>query len=119
MSFIMGAIKPTNLVSIDIHVKIGYRPVFTFHYNQKEGKEIAVILPINKKGKLIMRFLKIFNTKIGNMIFEICLKGLRPALKILLAFSSNVIPIVDLSYSIKNFEKVEKTIKEYKLNMKF
>lgn len=111
MSFMTGVFKPTNIVSIKTHMKIGYLPLFTFHYNKEEGKEIVVILPFNKKGHTLMNLLKIFNTRIGNTIFAITLILLRPVLKNLIAFSNDKMPKIDFLYSIRNFEKVELTMK--------
>lgn len=111
ISFMTGVFKPSNIVSIKTHTKIGYIPLFTFHYNKAEGKEIVVILPFNKKGRIIMNLLKIFNTRIGNILFAIILILLRSALKNLIAFSNDKMPKIDFLYSIKNFERVESTLR--------
>ena len=55
ISMLTGVFKPTNLISIKTHIKIGYRPVFTIFYNHDEGREIIVINPLNSKGKLFFR----------------------------------------------------------------
>lgn len=112
ISFMVGVFKPSNAISIKTHMNLGYRPVFTFHYNKEEGKEIVVILPFNSKGFFLMKMLKFFNTKIGNMLFGIIFRLLNPILKDLIAFSGDEMPKIDLLYSIKNFEKVEKTLSE-------
>lgn len=111
ISFLTGVFKPSNIISIKTHIKIGYIPLFTFYYNKIEGKEIVVILPFNKKGLFLSRILKIFNTRIGNTCFTIFFYLLRPFLKHLIAFTGNAMPKVILSDSIKNFEKVEMTLK--------
>lgn len=110
ISFLTGVFKPSNIVSIRMHMKIGYKPIFTFHYNKVEGKEIVVMLPLDKKSLFFMRFLKIFNTRLGNFIFTILLITLKSFLKDLIAFTGNKMPKVDFFYSIRNFEKVEKTM---------
>jgi len=112
ISFLSGAFKPTNSISIKIHTKIGYVPVFTSNYNKIEGKEIVVVLPFNKKGKFVVNLMKIFNTRFGNAIFGLSLVLFRGLLKHLIAFSGNEMSKIDLSYSIRHFEKFQETLKE-------
>jgi len=107
ISFLTGVFKPTNKISIHTHMKIGYVPLFSVYYNEKEGMEIIVILPFNKKGKFLSKVLKIFNTRPGNFLFVIMFKLLNPFLKNLIAFDENNISPINLSKSIKNFRKVE------------
>lgn len=111
--FLTGVFKPSNIVSIQMHLKIGYKPLFTFHYNKLEGKEVVVMLPLSQKGSFLMHLLRIFNTKLGNFIFAILLILLRPFLSNLIAFSSSKMPKVDFFYSIRNFESVENTMKTF------
>ena len=110
ISFLTGVFKPTNLISIKTHLKIGYVPLFTFFYNKVEGKEIVVILPFNKKGILLAKILTIFNIKIGNFFFALSIYLSKPFLKNIIAFSGDEIPKIDLKYSINNFEKVQTTL---------
>lgn len=112
ISFMVGVFKPSNAISIKTHMNLGYRPVFTFNYNKEEGKEIVVILPFNSIGFFFMKTLKFFNTRIGNILFGFTFRLLSPLLKDLIAFSSEQMPKIDLLYSIRNFEKVEKTLNE-------
>jgi len=115
ISFLSGAFKPTNSISIKIHTQIGYVPVFTSNYNKTEGKEIVVVLPFNKKGKFVVNLMKIFNTRLGNAIFGISLVLFRGLLKHIITFSADEMPKIDLSYSISNFEKVQETLRETEL----
>lgn len=115
ISFLTTAFKPSNLPSIKAHMKIGYRVVFTFYYNQFEKKEIVVIRPFNKKGIIFLNFARVFNTHIGNLIFSIILKLSNPILKNVLAFSGDRIPKVDFFKSVKNFEKVQETLRKENL----
>lgn len=110
LSFLMGVFKPTNLISIKTHIKIGYIPLFTIFYNQEEGKEIIVILPFNSKGKILTNFLKIFDTRIGNSLFTFLFTLSQPFIKKLIAFDSTKMPKIDFTFSIKNFEKVSQTL---------
>ena len=116
ISMLTGVFKPTNLISIKTHIKIGYRPVFTIFYNHDEGREIIVINPLNSKGKLFFNLVKVFDTQIGNAIFSLLWILMRPFLKNLIAFSGNKIPRIDFLNSLRNFEKVKKTLKDIQLN---
>lgn len=110
ISFLTGVFKSTNIISIKTHLKIGYQPVFSFYYNEKEGREIVVILPLNKKGLIFTSIMKIFNTKLGNFIFTILLKISKPVLKQIITFEGSTMPIIDIRESIQNFEKVERSL---------
>ena len=57
-----------------------------------------------------MRFL---NTRIGNTLFSLLWIILNPLLKNIIAFSGNKIPKINFFNSIKNFEKVDITIKKF------
>ena len=116
ISMLTGVFKPTNLISIKTHIKVGYRPVFTIFYNHDEGREIIVINPLNSKGKLFFNLVKLFDTQIGNAIFSLLWVLMRPFLKNLIAFSGNKIPKIDFLNSLRNFEKVKKTLKDIELN---
>ena len=117
ISFLTGVFKPTNIISIKTHLKIGYKPVFTIFYNENEGQEIVVINPFNKKGRMFYNLIKIFNTRIGNATFSLLWIILRPFLKNLIAFPGDKIPKIDFFNSIKNFEKVQMTMKNIKQDL--
>ena len=110
ISFLTGVFKPTNINSVKMHMRVGFVPLFTFYYNETEGAEIPVILPFNKKGSFLISIFRIFNTRLGNLLFGFLLSFLQPFLKDLIAFSSNEIPKLDLKYCTKNFEKVNETL---------
>jgi len=112
ISFLMGTFKPDNLISIKIHMKLGFIPVFTFHYNKTEGREIVIILPIGRKGRLLKNFLRIFDTRTGNCILVILLLIMRPFLRHIIAYSNDVMPSVDFWYSVCNFEKINVFLNE-------
>jgi len=115
ISFLSGVVKPSNVISIKIHFRIGYTPIFTSNYNKTEGKEIVVILPLNKNGHRMVKLMRIFNTRIGNAFFTLLLVILRGLLKNLITFSGSEMSKIDLSYSVRNFEKVQDTLKEVNL----
>jgi len=111
----LSVVKPSNVISIKLHFRIGYPPIFTSYYNKTEGKEIVVILPLNKNGHRMVKLMRIFNTRIGNAFFTLLFVILRGLLKNLITFSGSKMSKIDLSYSIRNFEKVQETLKEVKL----
>ena len=117
MSFLTGVFKTTNTSSIRTHTRIGYVPVCTVHYSPEEGKEIITILPINRKGSRLLRILAVLDTRVGNSVLGLTIWCVRPLLKSLLGFSSGVMPRIDLSYCMRNFEKVKDTIKIHNLGV--
>ena len=110
ISFLMGVFKPTNKISIKTHTKIGYRLLFTIFYNHQEGKEIVVILPFNLQGKFLAKFLKFFDTRIGNLIFAILFSLSQPFIKGLIAFDSQSMSKFDSGYAVSHYEKVSQTL---------
>ncbi len=112
IAFLMGVFKPTNTISIKTHIKIGYIPLFTIFYNHEEGKEVVVILPFNSKGEILTKFLKIFDTRVGNLLFTFLFNLSQPFTKKLIAFDSTNMPKLDFRFAIKNFEKVSQTLSD-------
>ncbi len=110
-SLISGVFKPTNLVSVKMHMKVGFIPVFNIYYNTQEGREIIVILPLNKKGLFFIKLCKFFDSKFGNLIFAVSFKLMTSFLKNLIAFSGESISPISISQCFKNF-KPTKTILE-------
>ena len=102
-SIITGAWKQTNLAPIKMHMRIGFIPIFNLYYNEKEGREIIVVMPLNKKGCLFVKLCKIFDSKLGNLFFASFFKLLTPFLKSLIAFSGNVISPISISSCFKNY----------------
>jgi len=103
-SLISGVFKPTNLISVKLHMKVGFIPVFNVFYNKKEGREIIVILPLNKRGIFFVKLCKLFDSKFGTLIFAVSFKLLTPFLKNLIAFSENSISTISVSQCFKNFK---------------
>ena len=118
ISYITGAYKENNLRSIKIHNILKFIPVFTCHYNKKIGKEIAIIYPFTKKGNIVKNLMSFFNTRFGNAVFTMIFVFFRPFLNKIIPFNENKIPEMDLFYSLKKFEKVDKTIKNIESKIK-
>ena len=116
MSFLTGVYKTTNLISIKIQSSLGFTPIFSIDYSKLEGREIVIILPFNSKGKLIKKIMKIFDTKIGNMLFSLFFILSKPILKNIIGLSSKTMSKIDLKYSLYNFEKVKAVMEKINLN---
>jgi|APSaa5957512493_1039668.scaffolds.fasta_scaffold05389_7 hypothetical protein len=116
MSFLTGVYKTTNLISIKIQTSLGFTPIFSIDYNKVEGREVVIILPFNSKGKLIKKIMKIFDTKIGNMLFSLFFILSKPILKNIIGLSSKTMSKIDLKYSLYNFEKVKAVMEKINLN---
>ena len=90
--------------------------IFSIDYNKVEGREVVIILPFNSKGKLIKKIMKIFDTKIGNMLFSLFFILSKPILKNIIGLSSKTMSKIDLKYSLYNFEKVKAVMEKINLN---
>ncbi len=110
LSMLTGVFKPSNTISIKLHTKMGFIPVFSIYYNKIEKQEIVVILPLNYSGKIFLFLSRFFNTRFGNIIFILLFKLLKPILKNMIAFSGDKIPKIDFILGIKNFQKVQNII---------
>lgn len=118
ISYITGVYKESNLRSIKIHNTQKFIPLFTCHYNKKIGKEIVIIYPFTKKGNFMKSLLKFFNTRLGNIIFILIFVLIRPFLNKIISFSGDKMPEMDFFYSVRNFEKVNETIKNIESKIK-
>lgn len=115
MHFLTSAFKPSNTASVKAHTRAGFVPAFTVNYSRKEGKEIAIILPISRLGRIAGRLVGLFDTRLGNAIFALALWCSGPFMRVMLGFDKDAMPKIDLAYSVKNFEKVSDTIKTHHL----
>lgn len=105
-SFISASRNPANKRIIKLHDFFGFRRIFRIHYTQGMVRE-AIILVLKPRGKIVQKFLRIFNTMSGMVILSIGLKITRSFLFAkLLAYNPSSYPNPDMKYIIKNFEKV-------------
>lgn len=107
-SIISGVFKPTNLVSGKMHIKVGFMPVFNIYYNEKEGREIIVILPLDGKGFFFVKLCKLFDSKFGNLLFAMLFKLLTPFLKNIIGFSGSTISPISISLCLQNYKPTKK-----------
>jgi len=105
-SFILASRNPANKPIIKLHDFLGFRRIFRIHYTQDMVRE-AIILVLKPRGKIVQKFLGIFNTMSGMVVLSIGLKITRSFLFAkLLAYNPSSYPNPDMKYIIKNFEKV-------------
>lgn len=105
-SFIAGSRNPQNLNAVRLHDFYGLRPVFQIKYSQHFTRDV-VIMNFNRRGKLVVEFLKIFNNLLGTCVLVCALKIFRKLLfKRLLTYSPEEFPSPDIKYAIENFKKL-------------
>jgi hypothetical protein len=63
-------------------------------------------ISFDKKGKLLIGFLRIFNTKIGTVALAILLKILKTSFPKLIIYDEDELPSPDIKWIINNFEKI-------------
>lgn len=105
-SFIAASRNPENLNAVRLHNFFGIKPVFQIKYSSRFTRDV-IILELNKRGKLVGGFLRIFNTVLGMTILVCCLKIFRKMLfRSVLTYPPEEFPSPDVSYAIKNFKKI-------------
>ena len=63
-------------------------------------------ISFDKKGKLLIGLLRIFNTKIGTVSLAILLKILKTSFPKLIIYDEDELPSPDIKWIINNFEKI-------------
>ena len=71
---------------------------------KKQGIPYWVIF--DKKGKLLIGLLRIFNTKIGTIALAISLKILKTSFPKLIIYDEDELPSPDIKWIVNNFEKI-------------
>lgn len=105
-SFISGSRNPENLNAVRLHDFFKLLPVFQIKYRQDFTRDV-VILALNRRGKCVRGFLKIFNTLLGTAVLVISIKIFRKFLfRFLLTYPPEEFPSPDVKYAIKNFRKI-------------
>ena len=66
-SFITVFNDPRNMVSAKLHDSLGYETIFRIHYSEEIINDVKAI-GFKKKGRFVINFLKIFNSKSGMLL---------------------------------------------------
>jgi len=109
-SFISGSRNPENHRAIKLHDLYGFYPIFRIHYSPSIVRDV-IILILRPKGKIVSRFLGIFNNIIGMSVLALVLKFTKPFFRGVLTLSPEEFPDPSVTYMIKNFEKLGRDAK--------
>ena len=104
-SFVTVFVDPRNDSSIKMHDELGYKTMFRIHYSKDIIQDIKIII-FKKRGFIVKKFLRCFNTKIGVFLLACILKISRSLFKKIIAYDEKVVPIPDIKQIINNFEKI-------------
>ena len=104
-SFIMVFNDPRNTPSSKLHDSLGYQTIFRIHYSEDIVNDVKAII-LKKPGRLIVNFLKIFNTKTGMLFLGIILKLLKFAFPRLIIYNEDNLKSPDIGCMLRKFEKI-------------
>ena len=88
-----------------MHDELGYKTMFRIHYSKDIIQDIKIII-FKKRGFIVKKFLRCFNTKIGVFLLACILKISRSLFKKMIAYDEKAVPIPDIKQIINNFEKI-------------
>ncbi|MDC0171498.1 GNAT family N-acetyltransferase [Candidatus Nitrosopelagicus sp.] len=104
-SFITVFNDPSNTTSVKLHDGLGYEKIFRIHYAKGVVNDVKGI-SFNKKGRLIIKLLSFFNTKIGMVFLAISLEFLKTIIPKLIIYNEENGPSPNMKWIIKKFEKI-------------
>ena len=105
VAFITVFNDPNNIPSENLHNSLGYTRIFRVHYSPEITNDVKFML-FKKQGKLVMNFLKIFNTKLGMLLLAIMLKSFQFAFPSIILYNEKNRPRPNIKWILKNFEKI-------------
>lgn len=103
-SFITVFIDPRNPVTAKLHNFFGYRTIFRIHYSPEIVQDVKILI-FKPGGKIVAKFLSIFNTRIGIALLGLTLKISKFLFRRVFLYSEEV-PDPNIKWIIKNFEKI-------------
>jgi len=106
-SFISGSRNPENIRAIKLHDFHGFQPIFRIHYSQNMVRDI-IILVLRPRGKIVAKFLGLFNSLIGTIILACALRIAKPLFRKVLTYPPEDFPDPNIKHIISNFEKLPK-----------
>lgn len=104
-SFITVFVDPRNEASTKLHNSVGYKTIFRINYSKEIIQDVKIII-LKPKGKIIKKILTCLNTKIGIFFLACILKTSRSLFKKMIAYNEEQVPIPDIKWIIKKFEKI-------------
>ena len=105
-SFVTVFVDPRNDSSVKMHDGLGYETVFRIHYSKDIIQDIKIII-YKRRGNMIRKFLRCFNTKIGIFFLACILKISRGLFKKMFAYDEKEIPVLSIKNIVTNFKKIE------------
>ena len=105
-SFVTVFVDPRNDSSIKMHDGLGYETMFRIHYSKDVIQDIKIII-FKKRGNVVRKFLRCFNTKIGMFFLACILKISRSLFKKMFAYDEKEIPVLSIKNIVINFKKIE------------
>jgi len=105
-SFLAASRDPKNVGAVKLHIRYNLKPVFQIKYRPDFIRDV-ILLELGSKGRIVRKFLSVFNNKLGMAVFIIAIKLLKKTLfRFMLTYPAEEFPDPDVSFAIKNFEKI-------------
>ena len=104
-SFVTVFVDSRNASSQKMHDEVGYKTIFRIHYSNEIIQDVKIII-LKKRGIIIEKFLKCFNTKIGIFFLGCSLKIFKNYFNNVIGYDEEKIPIPSIKHIIQNFEKI-------------
>ena len=104
-SFVTVFVDSRNASSQKMHDEVGYKTIFRIHYSNEIIQDVKIII-LKKRGIIIEKFLKCFNTKIGIFFLGCSLKIFKNYFNSVIGYDEEKIPIPSIKHIIQNFEKI-------------
>ena len=105
-SFIAGSRNPENLEAVRLHDFFEFHTIFQVKYAPNFTRDV-VIKTFNRKGKIVSKFLRIFNTLAGTIVLACILRIIKPFFSNILTLTPEEFPNPNIIYMIKNFKKLK------------
>ena len=104
-SFVTVFVDSRNTSSQKMHDEVGYKTIFRIHYSNEIIQDVKIII-LKKRGIIIEKFLKCFNTKIGIFFLGCSLKIFKNYFNSVIGYDEEKIPIPSIKHIVQNFEKI-------------
>jgi GNAT superfamily N-acetyltransferase len=104
-SFITVFNDPRNIPSEKLHNSFGYKTVFRVHYSPEIVNDVKILV-FRSQGKIVEKFLGIFNTRLGTFLLACLLKVTKSLFPKVILYSEDTIPDPSIRSMVNNFEKI-------------
>ena len=94
-----------DINSFKIHKWLNFETIFRIHYSKNIVQDVKFLV-LKPKGKIIRRFLKMFNSLFGIIILTSILKIMKGVFPQILGHEIEDLDDVNIRTSIRNFEKI-------------